>query len=275
MKPRRVNGRQVAAFRPGMKRTQVRRVAKRFLGLHEAIDEVMVKAGEKFDLSCTRGCAHCCRQVVTMSVFEAMTILEGLLWDPMRRRWYFEVVYPKIERQAKECMTSKVTVASWFDRRIDCVFLRDNECQVYDRRPVACRVHAAISPPEVCAPPRDQLVAKVDIKNWFEATEFEVMKAHRETGITLQLVPLPVALAWATTAIEKGAATLGRELRSHPIFGDDMSAMMWWAQRFTSTEDWERFKERHTKEADDVGRGETVSDERGAGGTGGEGPVSG
>jgi Fe-S-cluster containining protein len=31
-----------------------------------------------------------------------------------------------------------------------CTFLKDNECTIYDIRPVACRNHVVVSPPELC-----------------------------------------------------------------------------------------------------------------------------
>jgi len=249
MKPRRMN-RTPISIRQGMRRSQVKRVAKRFRSLHKELDKATKTAEGKFDISCSEGCSACCKRAVTLSVLETFAFLEPLLFDPVKRPWFLSR-YPKIEQQAKDCIAERINLQTWFDQEIPCVFLKEDRCSIYENRPAACRTHLVISPSEMCAPPRVGLISKVNIVNWLEASMYECSRAARETGITEQIVPLPVAVAWAITAIEKGADALGKELQKSRIFGDDSLACLWWAVRFTQKESWERQRDAMLKETSD------------------------
>lgn len=232
------------ASRTGLKRAVVGRVARRYGEYYAALDKAIEDARGQYDIQCKKGCSACCKQAVTLSVPEALAMLEPLLYDPMRRLWYLNTVYPKVAKQAKMCLFDQVNVQTWFEREIACVFLKDDRCAIYENRPAACRVHMVVSDPAQCQPPRHQPIMKVDINNWFQAAEYEAYQTEREIGLTAQIAPMPVALAWATLAIKEGTEALRRELSAHKVFSNDELAALWWAVRFTSREQWEREKQR-------------------------------
>lgn len=248
----RPQGGQSSLTKNGMKRSVVRRVSRRFHDYYDALDRAIAEAREAHDIKCKAGCSACCKQAVTLSVPEALAILEPLLYEPVRRMWYLRSTYQRITRQAKMCLDDQVNVQTWFEKEIPCVFLKEDRCSIYEDRPAACRVHMVVSDPAQCQPPRLQPIVKVDIHNWFEAAEYEAYQTERETGLTAQIAPMPVALAWATTAILEGPDVLRRKLGAHKVFSNDELAALWWAVRFTSQEQWEREKQRRTITPDEL-----------------------
>lgn len=230
------NSTRVIGYSKPIKRSKVNRISRRFIALYERLDLAMAEARKTFDVSCGYGCSACCKQAVTISVFEAITILRKILYQPETRQSFLSYIYPIVEEQARACFEGTVDVQTWFEQQMPCCFLRDDLCHVYDVRPAVCRTLAVVTPPNRCAPPRDRPIQKVRIHNWKEARQYEIDRAARETGLTRQTVPLPVAIAWACTAMEKGEDVLMGQLRASPILGDDLVASVWWARRFLSVD---------------------------------------
>lgn len=93
-------------------------------------------------ITCRKGCAHCCSQIVASSDIEAKLLAhvmkeQGLTIDRAR-----------LERQAGR------NDASWLEQSAEdrtCVFLGpDNTCRVYEHRPASCRKYFSISDPSLC-----------------------------------------------------------------------------------------------------------------------------
>jgi Fe-S-cluster containining protein len=223
-----------------MKRSKVNRISKHFEALHRRLDEVMIEAEKKFTINCKKGCSSCCKQAVTLSVPEAIAMIAPIIFNNNRLRYYIKNTFPKIKQQSQWCFSGKVNVQSWFEREISCVFLQNDLCTVYSTRPSTCRVHAVMSSPELCSPPRKACLSKVDVVNWCSATEDLVDRVGRENQVTTQMAPLPVAVLWATTAMLRGGDYLRRELGESPIFSDDKLAAMWWGLRFIAKDQWRK-----------------------------------
>lgn len=116
----------------------------RAAGVHDAlvmpIAQVRPPAGHT--VQCRRGCASCCRLMITVFPDEAtLAVLFaesiGLVIDRER-----------LERQAEADTLEKWRRLSREDRT--CVFLRDEQCGIYEHRPSACHKYAVASPPEFC-----------------------------------------------------------------------------------------------------------------------------
>lgn len=93
-------------------------------------------------VQCKRGCAHCCRLLVSVMDDEAALALlaaedVGLTIDRER-----------LERQAAATTTEEWRQLPYEDRA--CVFLRGEECGIYEYRPSSCRKYMVASAPELC-----------------------------------------------------------------------------------------------------------------------------
>jgi Fe-S-cluster containining protein len=136
----------------------------------DACDEAI--AGELATLAargvaptCSKGCAHCCRQEILIARAEAETIVEWVQasWSP-----------EQIEALKDQLRAWLVWYRGEFKRRVDsgedrrvvvyehgplCVALQDGACSIYPVRPMSCRIHYVSSSPDACRPSHDPLCA--------------------------------------------------------------------------------------------------------------------
>ena len=115
-------------------------------GAHDAmqtwIDDAVANPPAGRVASCQRGCAHCCRLLV--SVFPDEATLAMIAADDVG----LQVDRERLHRQAEARTTDEWGALSRDDRT--CVFLRDEQCAIYEHRPSACRKYMVASPPELC-----------------------------------------------------------------------------------------------------------------------------
>lgn len=233
------NTQTVIGYHRAMKQSKIRRIVKKYTSLHEVFDAIMQKASESYDITCHKGCSACCKQSVTIDIFEAISVIAPVLFSQTQRLWFYKVVYDKAIVLAKACVEDRLNARAWFEKQIPCIFLSNEECTVYEHRPTICRIHSVTSPAIDCSPPSDKNIMKLNIKDWFEATVMVQKSLAREVLITEQMAPLPVAIVWAVKAIENGEKALRTALSKHPVFSDDNTANLFWAKRFASVKTWE------------------------------------
>ena len=114
--------------------------------LHVLADEFVraeiLTDGKPEHITCTKGCAHCCKQIVIVTQPEGARLFQlanerGIPLDASR-----------LARQAIQDDNGWLTLQG--DDR-NCPFLgTDNTCQVYDDRPLSCRKYFVVSDPELC-----------------------------------------------------------------------------------------------------------------------------
>lgn len=130
------------------------------VALHNAITQVV-----GYDrVPCKIGCAHCCEQMVLISIPEGLHI--ALRYPEVVRE-----VWQKLDRHEKLAKTLGINNDSiniyddscraerdrfheaWWNERETCAFLdaKTKTCRIYDARPLACRNYVVTDhPPEVC-----------------------------------------------------------------------------------------------------------------------------
>jgi Fe-S-cluster containining protein len=103
--------------------------------------------------ACRRGCAACCHQLVPLTTLEAQRIAEYIsrLPRPVRRE-----LSKAVDRQAQRFaawvaskpsgdVKDRAVNVDYLRQRIPCPFLgAENECRVYQVRPLVCRGHHAL-----------------------------------------------------------------------------------------------------------------------------------
>lgn len=97
-------------------------------------------------IDCTRGCAYCCHNFVSVSAPEAFLISSWL--DGSRQAIGPEatgsVATGSVAIDAKAwheraALTSGLSGEERFGKRLPCAFLQDGLCSIYEHRPLACR----------------------------------------------------------------------------------------------------------------------------------------
>lgn len=103
--------------------------AKRLKLLYRFIDK-MWHDGFGNAVVCKRGCAHCCNVSVYLTDYEAQYIAY---------------------QQRIDVNLDKEKAGDYTDQ--PCTFLKDNECSIYEDRPLACRVYGTFDSADYCADP--------------------------------------------------------------------------------------------------------------------------
>ncbi|HEU4730877.1 MAG TPA: YkgJ family cysteine cluster protein [Kofleriaceae bacterium] len=106
--------------------------------------------------TCSKGCAHCCRQEILVTRAEAETVVDWIsaTWAPAEidelrqrlRAWlaWLRDVAPGLIAGGQ---TREVAL---YEHGPQCVALRDSACSIYPVRPMMCRIHHVRSSPDAC-----------------------------------------------------------------------------------------------------------------------------
>jgi Fe-S-cluster containining protein len=96
------------------------------------------------------GCSACCYEPVYADFLEVDHAL-GRVDDKLRKRIRARTeLWVKVVEPSGMLDEKMPNVFRWRALKAACPFLENNQCSIYNDRPIACRQHAAIGPPENC-----------------------------------------------------------------------------------------------------------------------------
>jgi len=173
-------------------------------------------------IPCRKGCAACCRYLVPVSAPEAFRLREEILAIPTYRSRAIQcscllAARRILRRKPPELFVSQTTGASldcsadmnmlsrWYTNlKLDCPFLREGICTIYEQRPLACREYFVNGSAMACRGKRGKA----------EVVEMPVRIANVLTQLTCELentseltVILPLALPWTQENLQRGQRT--------------------------------------------------------------------
>jgi Fe-S-cluster containining protein len=177
---------------------RARRAGRVVLQLYRDHAPIVEDARARMGVTCKAGCSHCCKLPATATVPEMVPVVDHLSnrCDWLRRK-------PALERELNKQLAEFATIdvlneherASFFQRQLPCVFLKDDRCEIYPIRPAVCRYHMVVSPPENCAlGAADPATARVDLRQLENDVAIKAAKALGE------LLGGPIALAFVLAA---------------------------------------------------------------------------
>lgn len=168
--------------------------------LYAQADPVAQAAAKTRGATCRAGCTACCGLLASITVADGLYLAEGVLSRPNWEEWL-----PKLVEFSKNYCYEGITKENWFSKKILCVFLKDNLCQVYDRRPAACRYHYVISPPGDCSPdvPPTTRTLQLDMIDLEAKTSWAVAEKMTDFPITAPIPILTLHSMFILTAEEK------------------------------------------------------------------------
>lgn len=175
-------------------------------------------AGEQ--ISCTKGCGACCRQLVPIAESEAYQLQALVAEMPEPRR---SIILARFaEAQAKLQQTGLLAQLlspgelnvearrklglDYFEQGIACPFLEDESCSIHPDRPLSCREYLVTSPAENCAQPSAETVQCVDMP----ASVSQIVRTLAATR-AVNWLPMILALDWATENPDQSPARPGPE----------------------------------------------------------------
>jgi Fe-S-cluster containining protein len=207
----RILGESVAVnLDPHAERMRLDEVLPALNSLQDAFAGVAIRRHGK-PVTCVRGCSACCRiQAVPVTPVEAYAMLrlvEGMP-EPRRSavRARFEACVARLREaglaegfldgRRPETMTQAKTEAQrYLDLHLECPFLENNACSIYEARPFTCREYFVTSPKELCAEPIKQPVRTVPAI--VQAIEAGRLTAEGFLGHVVFNIPLTLALVYA------------------------------------------------------------------------------
>lgn len=167
--------------------------------------------------TCKKGCAACCKQLVSVSPQEVAAIAvaypEKLLSKKKKIAEQIELLSALAAQvfgdETEHVITDKEALEEyskkneqladlWWDKQVACVFLKeDNTCSIYATRPIACRGYYVRSDPKLCFSKDKPDVELYD----FSAIRFLRLRLMEKLNGDLTLMYLPTALGIGLKAL--------------------------------------------------------------------------
>jgi Fe-S-cluster containining protein len=163
-------------------------------------------------IPCRKGCAACCGPyLVSLSVPEALRLNEEISTAPQHQR---ESMWQACLLAARRILSQKPPdsfmqqpaetspdapvdlnlVSSWYTSlKLSCPFLCDGQCNIYDRRPMACREHFIKGAAAACNGQRG--IAEV-VRMPVQMPNVLAQLAGELEGTSAEAVMLPLTLVW-------------------------------------------------------------------------------
>jgi Fe-S-cluster containining protein len=180
-------------------------------------------------VSCQKGCAACCRMLVPLSAPEAFALAARVeRSEGSERARLLSHIDLANQRLAKAGLLSQLLALSdsaspitdeaieplnraYYALRMPCPFLHNEVCSIYEDRPAACRELAVTSPATSCQDMTNASIHPVPVAVRISTT-LSLLWAEL-TGTVPILIPLPLALEWASRhEAEKTQTWAGTEL---------------------------------------------------------------
>ena len=172
------------------------------VGVHKAEAE-----GEQ--ISCTKGCGACCRQLVPIAESEAHQLRELVAAMPEPRRTVIQAQFTEANEHLQQSglvaqllSPGELTTEAkrelglaYFQLGIACPFLEDESCSIHSDRPLACREYLVTSPAENCAAPSAETVHCVAMPSSVSRIVQALTATRGESWL-----PLILALHWAASS---------------------------------------------------------------------------
>jgi Fe-S-cluster containining protein len=164
-------------------------------------------------ISCTKGCAACCRMLVPVSVPEAFALRDMVATLPESRRTSIHRALAgtaarleqagllaqlqqvaETDRPITDDMMEPINRA-YYALKLPCPFLENEACSIYEDRPAACRELLVTSPADWCQDMVNKPVRAIPVP--LRVSTILGLLWSDLSSSQPRLIPLPLALDWA------------------------------------------------------------------------------
>lgn len=162
-------------------------------------------------ISCRAGCSACCCQLVPVSQPEAAYLAGVVDALPEPGRQTLKDRFRSAQERSAEALSqvhatsgeSRVAALAaaarpYFDLGIECPFLEDRNCSIYEHRPAICREYLVTTSPDHCAALDLERIDRVPVPVTVSSTL--IYFAEGDSAGEPRAMPLIDALDWAANA---------------------------------------------------------------------------
>jgi Fe-S-cluster containining protein len=160
-------------------------------------------------VSCRAGCGACCRQLVPVSEPEALYLAELVEAMPPERaatvrerfRAAVEALGPGLVDRLRDTSGLKTMEdrraigLEYFRAGVACPFLENENCSIYENRPLSCREYLVSSPAVNCSHPTAETITMAPLP--VKLSEILYCFGDGKGRDRTRWVPLALALVWA------------------------------------------------------------------------------
>jgi len=208
------------------KNVKSRRMLPVFQGISDLFSEIGEKevaaGGEK--ISCKKGCAACCRQLIPLAEIETHHIAELVesmpeptraeIKERFKKAWHHFTKIGWIDRLDASAVAShqerQSLAVEYFHENIPCPFLEEESCLIHENRPLACREYLVTSPAEYCFALSGEKIKMVSLPAKPSETVREITNSGNLNQI-VNFVPLVLALEWAKRFPDESPENTGEQ----------------------------------------------------------------
>lgn len=187
-------------------------LAFKMLEISSVVADMGTRAAHRLGLqvSCQKGCAHCCRQLVPLSIPEAAMVFEFSLSlaEPRRSRVQsgFSAAVARLEKAGLLSRLQRLQdpavvdremaaiTREYFEQAIACPFLENECCSIYAVRPSMCREYLVSSPAAHCKDPFGHRIDKLPVSMRLSQALSQLWAGMTRSDPVL--IPLVLALQW-------------------------------------------------------------------------------
>ncbi|HEY0461518.1 MAG TPA: YkgJ family cysteine cluster protein [Pyrinomonadaceae bacterium] len=191
--------------------------SRRMLPVFQGMSDLFAEIGEKEvstdgkKISCQKGCAACCRQLIPLAEIETHHVAELVKSMPEPQRaeikkrfkaaWQHFTEIGWVDRLDASGVASheerQSIAVEYFHENVACPFLEDEACLIHENRPLACREYLVTSPAEYCFALNGKKIKMVSLPAKPSETVRQITNSENLNRI-VNFVPLVLALEWAT-----------------------------------------------------------------------------
>lgn len=152
---------------------------------------------------CTKGCSTCCSYLVPLSIPEVIHFfeeVEAMPNDQASEVWEQTLFAarqllsngPSEQGSDEEILDA---LSHWYsNQKIECPFLKNKLCSIYNQRPLACREHLVTTPALWCMPDYVKQIERIELP--LSMVEVLGQVTSELENLPVEAVMLPLALPW-------------------------------------------------------------------------------
>lgn len=193
---------------------QAKQVGRRMLSIYREMEPDLHRYAAENNVTCRRGCTHCCNLQIYISFPDAVAIAENVMQSPKRSAEVMKRCYEQIDHL-------EVDAAVYFHKNIPCALLDEKkDCTVYDARPMPCRHYYVNSDPANCSSDGGvKPVAFLNTQHLDLKVMMESLRVLKQRGLPALIAPIPVAVMWAMRFLAEGEDAFRKTLLESPEMG--------------------------------------------------------